>query len=102
MVNKISTSALTKKLNLPSKQLFQRFAEANMLAREGDSWQLTSVGKAAGGEEKSHSKYGDYVAWPETLDLDSIQQIQASVGELKTLTATQVGKHFQVSANFAF
>ena len=99
MANKISTSALAKKLNLSSKQLFQKFAEANMLCREDDAWQLTSVGKAAGGEEKSHSKYGDYVVWPETLTLENIQKVEDSVGEAKMLTATQVGKHFTVSAN---
>ena len=99
MSNKISTSALAKKLNIPSKQLFRQLVEANLIVREEDVWQLTHVGKAAGGEQKSHPKYGDYVVWPENLTLDNISQIRASAGEPKNLTATQVGKHFQVSAN---
>lgn len=99
MANKISTSALAKQLGISSKQLFQALSDATFLLRDNETWQLTSLGLAAGGEQTSHARYGDYVVWPESLTMENIQQLISSSGEPQTLTATQVGKHFQISAN---
>lgn len=69
------------------------------MVREEDGWHLTRVGRASGGEEKTHPKYGDYVAWPETLTLQSVEQIEQSVGEPKLLTARQLAQHFDIPSH---
>lgn len=97
MTVKISTSALAKKHGLSPKELFQRFESASFLQRKNDSWQLTNAGKAAGGELKKHAKYGEYVAWPEGFTIDKIDSVASSAA--KAISATQVGKHFGISAN---
>ena len=99
MANKLSTSALAKKLAMPSKQLFQQLVDADLLQRHDDAWQLTAAGTALGGEQKNHPKYGNYVAWPESLTLEKIKQFESHSEKSKNLTATQIGKHFQASAN---
>lgn len=53
---------------------------------------LTERGESFGGEYVEHKKFGIFIVWPENLliDLDSFSG--------KTLTATQLGNAFQLSA----
>ncbi len=91
----ISTSALAKRLAIPSKDLFQRFERAGYLMRADNQWVLTALGIAAGGETTLHEKYGRYVVWPEELELadpselisarDLASKLQVSEYELQQL-----------------
>jgi phosphatidylserine/phosphatidylglycerophosphate/cardiolipin synthase-like enzyme len=61
-----STSALSKKIGISSKELFELFELENWIKRDGKSWVLTPKGEANGGTMKN-SQYGEFVAWPEEI-----------------------------------
>ena len=58
-----STSALSKMLDVSSKDLFEFFEDKDWIEKEGKSWVLTDEGEEAGGTMKK-GQYGSYVAWP--------------------------------------
>ena len=45
----ISTTALSKKLEISTGDLFDLFAEAGLIEKSGDSWRLTPEGTRKGG-----------------------------------------------------
>ena len=62
----ISTSAMSKLLDIQSGELFEFFEDFGWIKRDGKSWELTNIGIKNGGQMKK-GKYGDYVAWPEEI-----------------------------------
>jgi len=87
----ISTTALSKKYNIPAKNMFALLLQKGLIEKKGDVWSLTDQGVEAGGRFVTHKKYGKYISWPENLKLD--------ITEEKLITATAIGKHFSLSAN---
>lgn len=67
----ISTTELSKRLGIPSKELFSRLQGYGLIIREGDKWVLTEAGRSRGGITKQSPKYGEYVVWPSDLELNS-------------------------------
>jgi phosphatidylserine/phosphatidylglycerophosphate/cardiolipin synthase-like enzyme len=65
----ISTSQLSKKLNLPGKVVFGRLMDAGWIKREGDAWVPTPLGISRGAEVRRSKQYGDYIVWPEDIRL---------------------------------
>lgn len=61
-----STSALSKKLGISSKELFEIFEDKNWITKDGKAWILTSKGEDNGGQMKK-GQYGEFVAWPEEI-----------------------------------
>ncbi len=96
-VKKISTTSLAKELNISPKELFEHLLEMDMIARQGDNWELTTMGKMRGGSYENHEKYGRYIVWPRTIkaDLDDTQNKPA--GGL--VTATYIGEKLDIPAN---
>ncbi|MCW8886837.1 MAG: hypothetical protein OQK12_16550 [Motiliproteus sp.] len=92
MAKKLSTSALAKKRELTSKELFTQLESASFIKRENDSWTLLESGEKAGGEYATHAKYGQYITWPEDLTIEKSEQ-------QPLVTATAIGKLFELSAN---
>ncbi|MEZ9253562.1 glycerol kinase [Vibrio cyclitrophicus] len=92
MPEKISTSALAKHKGVEPKTLFSDLKSASYIVRSQERWVLTERGESFGGEYVEHKKFGIFIVWPENLliDLDSFSG--------KTLTATQLGNAFQLSA----
>jgi hypothetical protein len=98
----VSTSALAKTKSLQAKQLFDYFEKAEFIYKQDNEWKLTEQGKLAGGEIKESAKYGNYVVWPE--DIDIAQELAGSEAETASdsqsfVTARNIATHFQVSAN---
>jgi len=89
----LSTSALAKAKGLTSKELFEQLSQLNYIRKENDKWILTDVGVKMGGNYKDSTQYGQYIAWPEELNL------LESEPSNKSITSTVVGKHFELSAN---
>jgi diguanylate cyclase (GGDEF)-like protein len=56
-------------------------------------------GKEKGGGYKESKQYGKYIVWPENLDvkLPSANPAKENIGKL--ITATAIGKYFELSAN---
>jgi hypothetical protein len=83
-----STSALAKKMNLSSKDLFSRLQSAELVDRVDDSWRLTPAGEKIGGVYKKHPQYGEYIAWPESIIIPE---------GVSCVTATVMGKDLNIS-----
>ncbi len=113
----LSTTALAKRNNLEAKVVFETFQQSGYLKKENGNWLLTAAGEALGGTYIEHPKYGKYVGWPEgtpvTTSSTEASTATAVVAEVPpappapastkpkqgTLTATRIGKHFELSAN---
>lgn len=83
--NKLSTSALARKLNIPTQQLFATLKDYGWIQRAGESWSLTPKGEFEGGTYRQSRRYGRYIVWPEALDhhplisaIESNQRITAT------------------------
>lgn len=93
-MEKISTSALSKQLNLNSTKLFGVLSDLKLIYRENNSWHLTSQGKEFGGEVAFSKKYGEFIIWPSSfnpLDLKSNKRT-------KLINATKIGDILKVSS----
>ena len=99
IVKLISTSVLAKKLGIPPKELFNILLEEGLIIKDNNSWQLTQKGKNRGGEYKESQKYGRYIVWPEDMKLNSSFESSNENKQSKLITATTIGKHFELSAN---
>ncbi|MEM1156324.1 MAG: hypothetical protein AAGI44_19485 [Pseudomonadota bacterium] len=82
---KLSTTALARKLHLPAQQLFATLRDYGWIERGGDSWMLTAKGEFEGGEYQQSRRYGRYVVWPSSLEqhpllsaIESNQRITAA------------------------
>lgn len=84
----LSTSALARKLNLGSKDLFNRLLDAQLINRTKDEWELTNKGKSVGGIYKTHAVHGKYIAWPENTIVPE---------GVACITATVIGKNLNIS-----
>ncbi|PMC35732.1 glycerol kinase [Bacillus sp. UMB0899] len=91
----LSTTALSKEIQLPAKEVFQLLSESGLVIRKEENWILTDKGKEKGGLVKSHPKFGTYIAWCEDFKNDSIFK----TGNLnpKLVTSTALGSHFGIS-----
>ncbi len=63
----ISTTALARLLQKESKELFILLAQGGWMVKVDNHWQLTEKGKFEGGIYINHPKYGEYIAWPESV-----------------------------------
>ncbi|MDN3639685.1 4-alpha-glucanotransferase [Simiduia curdlanivorans] len=63
----LSTTALAKTLDKEPKEVFILLAQAHWMIKVDGGWQLTEKGRFEGGVYLNHPKFGDYVAWPETV-----------------------------------
>tara|TARA_B100001540_G_scaffold182444_1_gene160916 strand:- start:3093 stop:3983 length:891 start_codon:yes stop_codon:yes gene_type:complete len=94
----VSTTALAKVLGVLPNELFADLLKAELVSKEDGTWVLTDKGKALGGDYKESKKYGKYVVWPEEMRLDSSSPASQETTE-KSITATVIGKYFELSAN---
>jgi hypothetical protein len=83
--NRLSTTALAKKLNIPVQQLFATLKDYGWIQRAGDTWVLTPKGEFEGGSYQQSRRFGRYIVWPERLDhhpllaaIESNQRITAA------------------------
>ncbi len=87
----ISTTALSKKYNIPTKEMFAHLLQDGLIEKKGEVWALTNKGVEVGGKFVTNKKFGKYITWPEDFQL--------AITDEKLITATAVGKHFNLSAN---
>lgn len=93
----VSTSTLAKNLGISPKELFNILLKEELIVKDNKSWQLTEKGKNIGGEYRESQKYGRYIVWPENIQIDIF--CNSSNPQPKLITATAIGKHFELSAN---
>ena len=63
----ISTTALARQLGKESKELFILLSQGGWIVKVDNHWQLTEKGRFEGGIYINHPKYGEYIAWPESV-----------------------------------
>jgi Mn-dependent DtxR family transcriptional regulator len=98
-MKKISTTQLSKRLGLSLKEGRAKLTEEGMMRKVDDVWQLTEQGKENGGEYKETSQYGQYIIWPESWAKDNEAGDSSKNEENTLITATDIGKFFDVSRN---
>ena len=89
--NKLSTTALAKKLNLPAQQLFATFRDYGWIQRRGESWTLTHKGEFEGGSYQNSRRYGRYIVWPETLEM---HPLLAAIESNQRITAANMRRYY--------
>lgn len=67
VANHISTTTLAKRIGKDAKEVFLLLAESGWMQKIDNHWQLTEKGKFEGGIYQRHPKYGEYIAWPESI-----------------------------------
>jgi hypothetical protein len=90
----LSTTQLAKQLCLQPKELFAQLVTLGLIQQKDNGWELTEAGKNKGGIVKDSKQYGPYIAWPNNVDLN------LTISEA-LITATVIGKHFELSATKA-
>lgn len=93
-MKKISTTKLSKNLEVTSKELFDELINKKLIYRKEDKWNLTKKGQEFGGETVFNVKYGEFIVWPP--DFDPINLSKNTRQEL--INATSVGKSFDLSS----
>jgi hypothetical protein len=82
--NKLSTSALAKRLDIPSQQLFATLKDYGWIQRHEDTWLLTTKGEFEGGSYQESRRYGRYIVWPESLQT---HRLVSAIESSKRITA---------------
>ena len=93
--NELSTAALAKALKRNSNDLFQTFSDLGLVVRKENLWELTDKGRQYGGFYKQHSKYGQYIVWPQSIS--TILCNSNSYNPERVITTTELGKAFKLS-----
>lgn len=94
----VSTSALAKAMGIAGKELFENLSGLGLVNKENNKWILTKKGQLKGGEYQESKKFGRYVVWPEDIELGLNNQ-KNNQSKKTLITASAIGKHFQLSAN---
>ncbi len=87
----ISTTALAKERDLDTNELFKILTENGWMYKKEGKWVLTKEGRMAGGDIQYNPRYGEYIVWPYNLDYKKTYDYK------KTLNASKIGKHFNIS-----
>lgn len=90
----ISTTALARTLRKESKELFVLLAQGGWIVKVDNHWQLTEKGKFEGGVYINHPKYGEYIAWPESIQDHALLQLLPEA----PLSATYIGNKLEIPA----
>lgn len=89
----ISTSQLAKKLSLQKQTLDEHLAKLGFIEKNDNEIVLTSAGINEGAKYITHPKYGKYIAWPEHIKLENLNEKNTTF-----LSATAIGKEYEFSA----
>jgi phage antirepressor YoqD-like protein len=91
-MKQLSTTALAKKRNIESKELFKILSNKKWIYKKDDKWHLTREGRLAGGDTKYNPKFGEYIIWPSNLDYTK------TIDSKSKLNASKIGEHFNISS----
>ncbi|UBZ12400.1 hypothetical protein LDL77_10890 [Flagellimonas marinaquae] len=93
-MEKISTTKLSKNLEISSRELFDNLVEKKLIYRKDDQWNLTKKGQEFGGETVFNKKYGEFIVWPSDFNPINLQENTRQ----ELVNATTVGKNFDLSS----
>jgi len=90
-MKKISTTALAKKREMETKELFNVLTKNKWIYKKENKWCLSNEGRMAGGDTKYNPKFGEYIVWPVNLDLEQKTDYK------ETLSVTKIGQEYKCS-----
>lgn len=90
----VSATALSKALDISTKEIFGRLLRNNWIDRVNDDWVLTDKGKSKGGQLKN-SAGRQWIAWPSSVTNDP--ELKEDNGTSKTLSTTNLADAFRIS-----
>ncbi len=90
----LSTTALSKLMGKETKELFVLLAQGGWIIKVDDHWRLTEKGRFEGGTYINHPKYGEYIAWPESVQQHPLLKLLPEA----PLTATNLGHKWDLPA----
>lgn len=93
-MKKLSTTKLSEKLNVSSRDLFDTLVNKKLIYRKDDQWNLTKKGQEFGGELIFNQKYGEFIVWPSDFDPLNLQENDRK----ELVNATTIGKKFDLSS----
>src|SRR5690606_16116756 len=93
-MEKISTTKLSKNLDISRRELFDVMVEKRLIFRKDDQWNLTKKGQEFGGETIFSKKYGEFIVWPPEFDPLNLQENERQ----ELINATTIGKNFDLSS----
>tara|TARA_B110000503_G_scaffold32105_1_gene52102 strand:+ start:1164 stop:2057 length:894 start_codon:yes stop_codon:yes gene_type:complete len=92
--NKLSTTALARKLDIPVQQLFGILKDYGWIQRTQESWALTPKGEYEGGSFHTSQRYGSYIVWPEAVERHPLLQAIESNQRITAASMCQYYPHF--------
>ncbi len=84
---RLSTTALSRLLSLPLKELFAILAANGWIEKKRGHWSLTLTGIENGGQFVDHPVYGKFITWPDNTDINSLGLNDRN----EFMTATDIG-----------
>lgn len=93
----ISTTALSKLMNVSTSELFSYLNEIGWMERVNNAWTLTNTGKDKGGQFRSDSLRGTWVVWPDTIIRDLESMKVSKTPDTKYVNATVLSQILKVS-----
>jgi hypothetical protein len=85
-------------LKMTTQAAFQKLVDLGLTVKNGETWDLTSAGKAMGGVYKESPQYGRYILWPITIFNELENDNNQKWGD-QSITVTVIGKHFETAAS---
>ncbi len=89
--DRISTTALARKLGIPAQQLFVTLRDYGWIQRHEDNWLLTGKGEFEGGNYVESRRYGRYIVWPASLEN---HQLLTAIESNQRITAAGMRHYF--------
>ena len=90
----ISTSALSKKLAIKKHHLDEILLSLNFIQKNDNGYVLTEDGVKNGGCIKKHPKFGEYIAWPENIEIPNLAKNSGK----KYFSSTKIASKYNLSA----
>ena len=88
---KLSTTALARKLEIPAQEVFGILKDYGWIERKQSAWALTAKGEYEGGSYQKSKKYGAYIVWPHSL----LQHpLLLAIESSQRLTAATLCRHY--------
>ena len=89
--DKLSTTALARKLDIPVQQLFATLRDYGWIRRSEETWVLLPKGEFEGGSYQNSRRFGRYIVWPQTLDR---HPLLAAIESNKRITAASMRRYY--------
>lgn len=93
--DKVSTTGIARKLNIPVQQLFSILKDYGWIQRYENGWTLTPKGEFEGGSYHTSHRYGSYIVWPDNLVNHPLLQAIESNQRITAVSMCRYYPHLQ-------